>query len=184
MAEFIKKSYLCTPMDKVYGYKVDLKSMIEDAVSHRWVLSDDFFSAVHGPEIEKGQVEVALRVKRTSEAFELDFQFEGQVEVECDRCLEPMLLPVHGECSLSARLGEEDEDDGDLITVAENPGVLDLSWYLYEMVALAIPMRHVHPEGQCDAAIVEKLSGAGKEKPVDPRWAALEQLKTKTNNKE
>lgn len=181
MADFSKKSYLCTPMDKVYGYKVDLKGMTEDAVSHRWVLSDDFFSAVHGPEIEKGHVDVALRVKRTSEAFDLEFQFDGKVEVECDRCLEPMDLPVHGECGLRARLGDEDEDDGELITVAENPGTLDLSWYLYEMVALEIPIRHVHSEGECNAEVMNRLNGADKEKQTDPRWAALEQLKTKTN---
>ena len=181
MADFSKKSYLCTPMDRVDGYKVDLKSMTEDAVSHRWVLSDDFFSAVHGPEIGKGQVEVALRVKRTSEAFELDFQFEGQVEVECDRCLELMSQPIQGECSLKVRLGEEDDDDGELITVAENPGVLDLSWHLYEMLALEIPIRHVHPEGECNAQVEQALNGAEHEKQIDPRWAALEQLKTKTN---
>ena len=181
MADFSKKSYLCTPMDKVYGYKVDLKGMTEDAVSHRWVLSDDFFSAVHGPEIESGQVDVALRVKRTSETFDLDFQFEGMVNVECDRCLELMTQPIQGECSLRVRLGEEDDDDGELITVAENPGVLDLSWHLYEMLALVIPMRHVHPEGECNAQVIGRLNATGKEKPTDPRWAALEQLKTKTN---
>ena len=184
MAEFSKKSYLCTPMDKVYGYKVDLKGMTEDAVSHRWQLSDDFFSAVHGPEIEKGQVDVALRVKRSSEGFELDFQFAGQVEVECDRCLEPMDLPIQGECSLRARLGDEDDDDGELITVSENPGTLDLAWHLYEMVVLEIPIRHVHPEGECKGDVMERLNQEGKEKQIDPRWAALEQLKTKTNNKE
>jgi uncharacterized metal-binding protein YceD (DUF177 family) len=167
-------------MDIVDGYKVDLKVMTEDAVSHRWHLTDDFFSAVHGPEIETGQVDVALRVKRTSEAFELDFQFEGSVNVECDRCLEIMSQPIQGECSLKVRLGEEDSDDGELITVAENSGVLDLSWHLYEMLALEIPMRHVHPEGECNVHVIGKLNAADKEKPIDPRWAALEQLKTNT----
>ena len=181
MADFSKKSYLCTPMDRVDGYKVDLKGMTEDAVSHRWHLTDDFFSAVHGPEIETGQVDVALRVKRTSETFELDFSFEGAVNVECDRCLELMSQPIQGECSLKVRLGEEDDDDGELITVAENPGVLDLSWHLYEMLALEIPIRHVHPEGECNAQVEQALNGAEHEKHIDPRWAALEQLKTKTN---
>lgn len=181
MADFSKKSYLCTPMDRVDGYKVDLKGMTEDAVSHRWHLTDDFFSAVHGPEIASGQVDVALRVKRTSEAFDLDFQYEGTVDVECDRCLELMIQPIQGECSLKVRLGVEDDDDGELITVAENPGVLDLSWHLYEMLALEIPIRHVHSEGGCNAQVEQALKGVGHERQTDPRWAALEQLKTKTN---
>ena len=77
MADFSKKSYLCTPMDRVDGYKVDLKGMTEDAVSHRWHLTDDFFSAVHGPEIASGQVDVALRVKRTSELITLIVLFSS-----------------------------------------------------------------------------------------------------------
>lgn len=158
--------------------------MTDDAVSHHWVLTDDFFSAVHGPEIERGRVDVVLRVKRTSEAFDLDFQFEGEVEAECDRCLETMNLPIHGECSLRAKLGEEDDDDGELITVAESSGVLDLSWHLYEMIALEIPIRHVHPDGECNAKVMDCLNGVDKEKQTDPRWAVLEKLKTKTNNKE
>ena len=171
-------------MDKMDGYKVDLKNMTEDAVSRRWVLSDDFFSAVHGPEIEKGNVNVALRVKRTSEAFELDFQFDGSVQVECDRCLEPMMLPISGEDTLKVAFGEKDDDDGDMITVAEYPGVLDLSWHLYEMVALEIPIRHVHPEGQCDAATMACLNGTGSEERTDPRWDALKELIIKTNKKD
>ena len=112
-------------MDKMDSYKVDLKGILDDAVSRHWVLTDDFFSAIHGPEIESGHVDVALRVKRTSEAFDLDFQYEGVVKVECDRCLSPMNQPIHGECSLRAVLGEEDDDDGELLTVSENHGILD-----------------------------------------------------------
>ena len=181
MAELIKKSYLCTPMDRVDGYIVDLKGMTDDAVSHCWVLTGDFFSAVQGQEISNGQVNVALRVKRTAETFDLDFEYEGKVEVECDRCLETMSLPIHGVCSLCAKLGEEDNDDGELITVAENLGTLDLSWYLYEMLALEIPMRHVHADGECDSKVLECLNNQNNEKPTDPRWAALEALKSKTN---
>lgn len=181
MLDLIKKSYLCTPMDRMDGYIVDLKGMTDDAVSHRWVLMGDFFSAVQGKEISNGQVDVALRVIRTSEAFDLEFQYEGVVEVECDRCLEPMDQPIQGTCSLRAKLGEEDDDDGELITVAETPGTLDLAWHLYEMLALEIPIRHVHADGECNPNVMECLKPQNAEKPVDPRWAALEALKTKIN---
>ncbi|MDE5560475.1 MAG: DUF177 domain-containing protein [Bacteroidaceae bacterium] len=168
-------------MDRVDGYRLDLGGMTEDAVSHRWQLTDDFFAAVNGREIGKGQVDVALRVKRTSEAFELEFGFDGVVEVECDRCLGRMNQPVHGETVLHVRLDDEDGDDGELITVARVPGILDLSWHMYEMVALGIPLRHVHPDGECDAAIVQRLDGEGQERQTDSRWDALKELITKTN---
>ena len=78
----------------------------------------------------------------------------------------------------------EDDDDGELLTVSENHGILDLSWHLYEMLALEIPIRHVHEDGECNEQVLKRLKGEDREKQVDPRWAALEQLKTKINNKE
>ena len=154
--------------------------MTTDVVSHHWVLSDDFFSAVHGLDIENGHVDVRLRVERKQEGFELDFLFDGTVKVESIRCLELMDWPIHAHCTMEARLGDEDNDDGEVLTVAEYPGVADLSWQMYSMLALEIPIRHVHPEGECNPEVMARLGGADDtEKPVDPRWAALQQLKDK-----
>ena len=55
-------------MEKLDSYKVDLKGMSEGTVSYNWHVDDDFFSAVQGPEIQQGQLDVALRVKRTAGA--------------------------------------------------------------------------------------------------------------------
>ncbi len=166
-------------------YKVDLRGMTEDVVSHHWVLSDDFFSAVHELDIEGGHVDVTLRVERKPESYELDFLFDGTLRVACIRCLELMDWPVHTHCSLTARLGLEDADDGETLTVAENPGVADLAWQMYSLLALEIPIRHAHPEGECNPQMMAYLGGTDPgEHPVDPRWEALQQLKTKTNNQE
>ncbi len=173
-------------MGTMDGYKVDLKGMTEDVVSHRWVLSGDFFSAVQGLEIKDGLVDVALRVERKPEGFELDFRFDGTVKVECIRCSELMDWPIHSHSTLTAKLGDEDEDDGEVLTVADNPGTADLSWQMYSFLALEIPIRHVHPEGECNPQVMALLGGEedDTEKPVDPRWAALQQLNKKTNNQE
>ncbi len=167
------------------SYKVDLKGMAEDVVSRRWVLSGDFFSAVQGLEIKDGHVNVALRVERKPEGFDLDFEFDGTVKVECIRCLELMDWPIQTHCNLAAKFGDEDDDDGEVLTVAENPGVVDLSWQMYSFLALEIPIRHAHPDGECNQQVMALLGGADDaEKSVDPRWVALQQLKTKINNQE
>ena len=60
-------------MGKLDGYIVDLKGMTSDTVSYRWHTDNDFFSAVQGPEIQRGSLDVAIRVKRTSGTYELLF---------------------------------------------------------------------------------------------------------------
>lgn len=156
-------------MGKLDGYKVDLKGMATDTVSYRWQADNDFFSAVQGPEIKQGLLDVALRVKRTSGAYELEFQLQGEVEVTCDRCLESMNQPIDAFCTLRVVMGEDFVDDGDVVVISEREGVINVAWNIYEFAALQIPLRHVHPD--CEA-----LSESSEEERVDPRWAELKKL--------
>ena len=156
-------------MGKLDGYKVDLKGMATDTVSYRWQADDDFFSAVQGSEIKQGLLDVALRVKRTSGAYELEFQLQGEVEVTCDRCLESMNQPIDAFCTLRVVMGEDFVDDGDVVVVPEREGFINVAWNIYEFAALQIPLRHVHPD--CEA-----LSESSEEEKVDPRWAELKKL--------
>ena len=175
-----KKAYLCTPMNTMDSYKVDLKSMTEGAVSHRsWVLEDAFFSAVGGAEIKQGKVDADVCiVGRQNDCWDIEMTLAGTVKVECDRCLGLMDQEIQANESLRVKLGDETCDDGEVITVAANPGELDLAWYLYEAAALAIPIRHVHPDGACDQSVMKHLGGEDRAETVDPRWAALKQLKS------
>ena len=92
--------YLCRPnkheeaLGKFDKYKIDLKGMQTDSCRYDFVLDNVFFANIDGPEVQKGKVNVVLNVKRTSRAFELDFQTDGMVWVPCDRCLDDMEQPI------------------------------------------------------------------------------------------
>ena len=161
-------------MGKLDGYIVDLKGMTSDTVSYRWQADNDFFSAVQGPEIKQGLLDVALRVKQTSDAYELEFQLKGEVEVTCDRCLEPMSQPIDALCTLRVKMGDDFADDGDVVTIPEREGTINVAWNIYEFAALQIPLRHVHEE--CES-ITPALSQ--EEAPIDPRWAELKKIVNK-----
>lgn len=163
-------------MEKLDSYKVDLKGMVAETVSFQWHIDDDFFSAVQGPEIQQGQLDVSLRVKQTSGVFELTFDIQGSVKVPCDRCLELMDQSVDTECTLKVKLGDRFEDDGDMVVVPEDEGVLNVAWNLYEFIALEIPMRHVHPHGECPLEEDFESTEEETEKPMDPRWEQLKKI--------
>ena len=87
---------------------------------------------------------------------------------------------------LVAKLGAEtNTEDDDVVTVDENEGILDTSWLIYEFIALAIPIKHVHAPGKCNSAMTQKLeelsgavrSGEEEDREIDPRWEALKKLK-------
>ena len=108
-------------------------------------------------------------MKRTSGAYELDFQLKGEVEVSCDRCLEPMSQPIEALCTLRVVMGDDYADDGDVVTIPERDGIINVAWNIYEFAALQIPLRHVHP----DCEVEEE---APEEEKTDPRWDELKKI--------
>ena len=172
-------------MEKLDTYKVDLRGMKSDSSTHSWEVDDAFFDAVEAPEVHTGHVRVCLTVRREHEAYELCFAISGVIQVPCDRCLEPMDLAINTSETLKARMGAAYDDDGQWLTVPEADGMLNVAWYIYEFIALQIPIRHVHPDGQCiglpTAAILTEDTDTGDPAPAaDPRW---DKLKTIFNNK-
>ena len=113
-----------------------------------------FFAHIDGPEVQKGKVNVELTVKKTSRAFELSFQTEGIVWVPCDRCLDEMEQPVTSSDKLMVKFGHEYAEEGDnLIVILKKEGEINVAWFMYEFIALAIPMKHVHAPGKCNKAV-------------------------------
>ncbi|MCI1681266.1 MAG: DUF177 domain-containing protein [Bacteroides sp.] len=146
-------------MGKFDGYKIDLKGMHTDSCKYEFVLDNLFFAKIDGPEVQKGKVNVTLIVKQMSHAFELSFHTEGFVWVPCDRCLDDMEQPVSSSDKLLVKFGHEYAEEGDnLIIIPEEEGEINVAWFIYEFIALAIPMKHVHPFGKCNKAMTGKLN--------------------------
>ena len=165
--------------------KIDLKGLEEGANHLEFDLDDTYFKAVDAPEVSQGSVHVSLDILRTrNDFFTLDFHETGTVMVPCDICLDPMEQSIETTQRLEVKFGTENSEEDDLVTVAEDEGILDVTWLLYEFIALAIPIKHVHAPGKCNPAMVRALeeysaarSGEEDEQAMDPRWEALLKLK-------
>ena len=166
--------------------KIDLAGLKEGETAFEYDLGDAYFEAVEAPEVSRGDVHVSVSVSRSGGMFRLGVHTEGTVHVPCDLCLDDMEQAVSADNTLTARIGEEYSEDDDLVTVGKDDPVLDLSWFVYEFIALSIPIKHVHAPGKCNPAMIKALeehsaarSGEGDaEEPVDSRWSELEKLKT------
>ena len=94
-----------------------------------------------------------------------------------------MSLPIATDNKLVARLGDEFDDSDEYIVIPADEGILDVAWLIYEFVALAVPMRHVHEEGQCNPDMIRRIEqlvvdSSDDDEAVDPRWKELEKLKS------
>ena len=170
-------------MEFLDQFRIDLKA-VEDVEERHYDVTDEFFAALDTPEVSRWKVAVDLQIRKVAGAFELLFHTEGTVVVACDLCLDDMDQPIDSDNQLLVKLGQENSEDDELIVVDENEGILDTAWFIYEFIALAIPIRHVHAPGKCNAAMTETLkklsatrSGNGDgTQTMDPRWGKLREL--------
>ncbi len=172
-------------MPSLETFKIDLRSLPEGETTMERDLGDDFFEAVDASGVRSGQLHTTLTIQRRADVFELQFHTTGKVTVPCDVCLDDMDQPIETSDRLTAQLGETDSEEGDVVMVSEEEGILDVAWFVYESIVLNIPLRHVHAPGKCNPAmmnILKEHSAArsgdrDEEKTVDSRWAALKNLK-------
>lgn len=172
-------------MGSLEQFKIDLKDLKDELTRLEFDLDKDYFDALDETDVQSGALHVSVSIRKASGFFELQFHTVGTVDIPCDRCLDLMEQPIETDNRLVVKLGSTAREEDDTVVVDENEGILDLSWIIYESIALAVPIKHVHAPGKCNAAMTEKLnelsatrSGDETEsKAVDPRWAKLAELK-------
>ena len=165
--------------------KIDLKSLKEEETSLEFDLNDSYFEALDDAEVKKGSLHVSVSIRKATGFFELSFHAAGTIIIPCDRCLDDMEQSVETDNRLVVKLGSEYSEEDEIIVVPENEGILDMSWFIYEFVALVIPIRHVHAPGKCNPAMTQALeelsadrsSDEESSQSIDPRWEALLKLK-------
>jgi uncharacterized metal-binding protein YceD (DUF177 family) len=146
-------------LGKLKIYRIDLKNLAPGVTyQFDYVLGDDFFERVDGPEVRHGNINVSLSIVRASSAFELNFHINGVVMVTCDRCLDDMEVIVEMENRLLVTFGEAYAEMSDEhIVISEDEGSINVAWYMYEFIALTVPVKHVHEFGGCNEMMALKL---------------------------
>lgn len=187
-------------MGKFDLYKLPLKSLVPGTHTYEYKLDDVFFRNIDATEVQRGKLDVVLSVKRTSDVFELNFNIEGVIQIPCDRCLDYMDFEVSTAEKLYVKFGKEySEENDEVVIIPEAEGELNVAWFLYEFIALTMPLKHVHPPGKCNKSMSAKLrkhhvkdpdddeteeevlgdetdSIVDEEVETDPRWDELKKI--------
>lgn len=171
-------------------YTVNLLSLKEDWELFSFALEDAFFRHGEG-RIHGGSVDVSLRARRISSAYELELQYDGEVEATCDRCLDPVVYDVAFDRAFVVKLEDIPEivEDEDIIHLPLKESVLHLGPIMREDLELDLPIILLHEEGDCNTDMMQRFNAMEvselHEEPApakDERWAKLEGLKASLDN--
>ena len=144
-------------MPKFATYNIDLKALEKGTHTYTYQLDNAYFELIDSSDIQQGNVDAVVNVTVSAAGFLVTMKVEGAVVVTCDRCLEDMPQPIYAEDMMRIKLGDELNEEGDVMVLPERNPVLNVGWFLYELIALAIPIKHVHEPGECNQVMADKL---------------------------
>ena len=151
-----------------------------------------FFESFDYDEFESADIKVSVVFEKKNTMLELNFKHKGTIYVPCDLTNEMFDFPIKGKLKVIVQFGEEYNDDNDeLLILPHGEHEINIAQIIYEMIALSIPFRKVHPgvkDGTLDSEALKKLNelrveeikeeNKNTEDNIDPRWDKLKQLLT------
>ncbi|PKW29143.1 uncharacterized metal-binding protein YceD (DUF177 family) [Flavobacterium lindanitolerans] len=155
-------------------------------------INKKFFEDFGYDEFESCDIKVNVVLEKKSTMLELHFKHKGTIHVPCDLTNEMFDLPVKGKINLIVQFGEAfNNDNEELLILPHGEHQVDISQYIYEMIALSIPLKRIHPgvkDGTLKTDILDKLDelkvnakeqkADAKQEETDPRWDQLKKLLT------
>lgn len=132
--------------------------------------------------------DVNAKVRLSGNEVFVNGHIDTKAQVECDRCLKPVELPINADFTLEYISGSDYESSQaaelteDAMSVSVFDGeAIDIDEIVKEQILLAVPTRMLCREdckGICPECGTDKNTGECNcvTNDIDPRWAALKNL--------
>lgn len=172
-------------------YKIDIYGLKIGVHEFDFEFDKKLFENIEDSVIESGQGKCTVVLDKKERLISIDFNIEGVIELVCDRSLEPFDYPINIEENLIVKYGEEfDDSRDDLLIIPDTQESINVEANIYEYLTLAVPMKKIHPDfvdeedddDEHEIALVyssedEKADEKEEDEVIDPRWAALKNIK-------
>lgn len=172
--------------------------------SFEYSVETTFFEDIEYSIIHAGKVQVDLVLEKKETMLIGTFSAQGMVSTNCDRCNDPVNVPVKGSFQLIYKFDSEESDDETLVVLHPEAYEVDVKPAIYELITVSLPVRLLHDEGECNEEMLAALSeylinpdddsedddeseddedweddednDGDDDDDIDPRWSALKNL--------
>lgn len=165
-------------------YRINILGLSLNLHHFQYEIGNDFFSKYGSGLVSEGSFKVDVGLDKHETFLEVVFSIQGTVKLTCDRSLDEFDYPIHVNTKIIFKYGDEDKEiSEDVVMIHRGTETLELGQFIYEFIALAIPMKKLHPRFQDepdDEGKIVYTSDTDKikeEEEIDPRWEKLKKLK-------
>lgn len=163
-------------------YNIPIHGLSTGFHEYEFQIKGDFLKAFSAKEIQDLDLVLNLQIDKKERFYHFFFDFEGNAKVECDRCLNPIQMFIKNHFEMMVKHSNEEgifeEGEIEMKFIPMEDCELDIAADIYDFITLSLPMRKVCPTEDCVSFEIEVPEEEPNiEEDVDPRWAALKNLK-------
>ena len=178
---------------------IPLNGLKQGKTQFSWNAGSEFFRQFDNKDIKDADILVDVEVEKSGTYLGIDAEVSGNLTVACDRCGYDVSLPIRTAICQSIKFGAEPvnaeevvvsaEDERETVYLPEEGDELDMSQAVYDFACLALPMRKVHKDGECDPVALKYLSDGDfapeekSEESVESPFAVLKGLFDEENGR-
>jgi len=173
------------------AYTVNIVGLTNAVHHFEFEVGNDFFSHYRTELVSEGTLKAEVTLDKRETFIDAVISLNGSVKLICDRSLDPFDHPIKTEKKLVFKYGDKAEELSDeIVMIHRDTDSLDLGQYIFEFIALGVPMKKLHPRFQDEEAedddsegkiIYSSKPSSGEDREeggnIDPRWEILKKLK-------
>ena len=174
----------------VKAYRVNIVGLANTIHHFEFEVGNDFFSRYGTQLLSEGALVAKVTLDKRETFIDATFAIKGSTKLICDRSLDPFDFPIKTEKRLVFKYGDADEEISDeIVMINRESESLELGRYIFEFIALEVPMKKLHPryrdeededeESEGKIIYTSKSTDSDPEDggDIDPRWEILKKLK-------
>lgn len=172
-------------MEKLKEFDIQIYKLSNKLHEYEYSINNDFFSLFEGEIVESGQFSIKIELDKRENLIELNINFNGHLNLICDRSLKEFDKPVNIKRKLLYKYGEEEAElEDDVFVITKSTQSINPAHFIYETIALEVPLKKIHPDEELEDEesneyiyIDDSLDSEEEKEEIDPRWEALKNLK-------
>jgi uncharacterized metal-binding protein YceD (DUF177 family) len=175
----------------VERFRVNIVGLSVKVHHFEYTFGDEFFTQFGDNLISRGSFKADVAINKHETFLEVHFDIKGTAKLVCDRSLEVFDYPIKIKRMVVFKYGEEDREITEEVMMIHRDTVsLELGQFIYEFIALAVPMKKLHPRFEDDDSDEDESEEENgkiifssttdeetKDEITDPRWDILKKLK-------
>ena len=157
-------------------FNIDFIKFRNESHNFEFHLDRTFFTLKENSLYQDGEIDLQCKATKHETTVQLDYKIKGFVRSECERCLDPIKLPIDSEFTNVYKLTLNKEKFGEDNYLSANDQIVNIYDEVYEHIVLSMPSRLICENGIEDKECTIDLAD-DDEKEIDPRWEELKKLK-------